>query len=33
MEIITVMEDFAIQNTGINVKAPYSAPVGTAFEA
>ena len=33
MEIIKVMEDFAIQNTGINVKAPYSAPVGTAFEA
>lgn len=33
MEIITIMEDFGIQNTGINVKAPYSKPAGTAFEA
>lgn len=33
MEIIKLMEDFAIQNTGINIKAPYTNPAGTAFEA
>lgn len=33
MEMIRLVEDFGIQNTGINLKAPYSSPSKTAFEA
>ena len=33
VEMLRLMEDYMIMSTGINVKAPYSDPAGTAFEA
>ncbi len=33
VQLIQLIEDYGIQNTGINTKAPYSTPTGTAFEA
>lgn len=33
VSLLTIIDDFAIQDTGENVKAPYSSPAGTAFEA
>jgi len=31
--VISLIEDYGIQNTGLNLKAPYTSPASTAFEA
>lgn len=33
IEMLRIMEDFGIQATGLNQKAPYTSPAKTAFEA
>lgn len=33
VEVLKLMEDFGMVTSGINYKAPYTSPAGTAFEA
>ena len=33
IEMLRILEDYGIQTTGLNQKAPYTSPAKTAFEA